>query len=36
MEPTQVMVVSYWGYVAFLPVMIAALVVHGWLIRRKE
>ena len=36
MEPTPVMVISYWGYVAFLPVMIAALAVHGWLIRRKE
>ena len=36
MEPTLIMVVSYWGYVAFLPVMIAALAVHGWLTRRKE
>ena len=35
MEPTPVMVVSYWGYVVFLPLMIAALAV-GWLIRRKE
>jgi hypothetical protein len=33
--PTLIMVVSYWGYVAFLPTMIIALVVHG-LIRRKD
>jgi hypothetical protein len=29
-------VVSYWGYVSFLPVMIVAFVVHGWLVRPKE
>ena len=34
--PTSVMVISYWGYVAFLPVFIAAFVIHGWLIRPKR
>ena len=33
--PTLIMVASYWAYVAFLPAMIAAFVVHG-LIRRKD
>jgi hypothetical protein len=33
--PTLIMVVSYWGYVAFLPTMIVAFVVLG-LIRRKD
>ena len=32
--PTLTMVVSYWGYVAFLPTMIIAAVVLG-LVRRK-
>lgn len=31
-----VMRVSYWGYVALLPVLIVAFVVYGWLIRPKE
>lgn len=34
--PTLTMAVSYWGYVAFLPVMIVAFVINGWLIRPKE
>lgn len=34
---SQVMAaVSDWGYVAFLPLVIAAFVIHGWLIRPKE
>lgn len=33
---SQVMAVSYWCYVAFLPLVIAAFVIHGWLIRPKE
>ena len=33
--PTLIMVISYWAYVAFLPIMIADLIVHG-LIRRKD
>jgi hypothetical protein len=33
--PTFIMMVSYWGYVAFLPTMFIAFVVHG-LIRRKD
>ena len=33
--PTLIMVVSYWGYVALVPVMLIVLVVHG-LIRRKD
>jgi hypothetical protein len=32
---TLTMVLSYWGYVAFLPAMIVASVVLG-LIRRKD
>ena len=32
---TLTMAVSYWGYVAFLPTMVAAFVVLG-LIRRKN
>ena len=32
---TMTMVISYWGYVAFLPTMIVACVVLG-LIRRKD
>jgi len=31
-----VMTASYWGYVAFLPLVVAAFVIHGWLIRPKE
>jgi hypothetical protein len=27
---TLTMVISYWGYLAFLPTMIVALVVLGW------
>ena len=34
--PNTVMVVSYWGYIAFPPVLIVAFVVNGWLIRRKD
>ena len=33
--PTLIMVVSYWGYIALLPAMLIALMVHG-LIRRKD
>jgi hypothetical protein len=36
MAPNPVMVISYWGYVAFLPVFIVAFVIHGWLIRPKR
>jgi hypothetical protein len=36
MALTPVMVISYWGYVAFLPVFIVAFVIHGWLIRPKR
>ena len=32
---TLTMVISYWGYVAFLPTMLIAFVVLG-LIRRKD
>lgn len=32
---TLTMVISYWAYVAFLPTMIVAFVVHR-LIRRKD
>lgn len=32
---TLTMAISYWGYLAFLPTMIAASVVLG-LIRRKD
>jgi hypothetical protein len=31
--PTSAMVASYWGYAAFLPLMIAAFVINGWLVR---
>ena len=34
--PTPAMVASYWGYIAFPPVLIVAFVVNGWLIRRKD
>ena len=34
--PAVVTVISYWGYVALLPAILAAFVVHGWLIRPKE
>jgi hypothetical protein len=34
--PTLMMVVSYWGYIAFLPLMVVAGLVHGWLTRPKE
>ena len=33
--PTLNMVVSYWGYVAFLPTMIVAFIYLGF-IRRKD
>lgn len=33
--PTLTMVISYWGYLAFLPAIIVAFVVLGW-IPRKE
>ena len=36
MAQTPVMVISYWGYVTFLPVFIVAFVIHGWLIRPKR
>jgi hypothetical protein len=32
---TLTMVISYWGYVAFLPMMFIAFVVHG-VIRRGD
>jgi hypothetical protein len=35
-DATPVMVASYWGYVAFPPAMIVALVTCGWLIPRKR
>jgi hypothetical protein len=34
--PTLVMVISYWGYVLFLPLMIVAVVVFGWLVPRNR
>jgi len=34
--PSLVMVISYWAYVAFLPAMIVAFVVFGWLVPRKK
>ena len=34
--PTLLMSISYWGYVAFLPLLIGAVVVHGWLIPQKR
>jgi len=34
--PTVVMVISYWGYVALLPGLLVAFVIHGWLARPKE
>jgi len=34
--PTPIMVISYWGYVAFLPALIVAFVINGWLIRPKR
>ena len=33
---TLIMVISYWGYVAFLPTILVAFVVCGWLTRPKE
>jgi hypothetical protein len=33
--PTPVMAASYWGYVTFPPLMIAAFAVREGLIRRK-
>jgi hypothetical protein len=33
--PSLTMIISYWGYVAFLPTMIVAFVVLG-LIGRKD
>ena len=33
--PTRAMVASYWGYIAFPPLMIVAFVGHEWLLRRK-
>jgi hypothetical protein len=33
--PTLIMVVTYWGYVAFLPTLFAAFLVLGF-IRRKD
>jgi hypothetical protein len=33
--PTLIMVVTYWGYVAFLPTLIVAFVILGF-IRRKD
>jgi hypothetical protein len=34
--PNLIMVISYCGYVAFLPAMIVAFVVFGWLIPRNK
>ena len=34
-EEALVRAISYWAYVAFLPALFIALVVHG-LIRRKD
>jgi hypothetical protein len=34
--PGIVRVVSYWGYLAVTPALIAAFVVCGWLIPRKD
>jgi hypothetical protein len=34
--PAAVMVISYWAYLAYLPAMILALVVFGWLVPRKR
>ncbi len=34
--PGHVMAASCWGYVAFLPVFIAAFVVYGWVIPPKR
>lgn len=33
--PTLTMVISYWGYVLFLPVFLVAFVIDGWLIPPK-
>jgi hypothetical protein len=35
-EPTPIMLLSYWGYIALLPLMLVAFVVNGWLIRWKR
>jgi hypothetical protein len=32
---TLITVVSYWGYIAFLPTFILAFIYHGF-IRRKD
>ncbi len=33
--PTPAMVISYWCYMAFLPILLVAFVVYGWLIQPK-
>jgi len=33
--PTSQMVASYWGYIAFPPLVIAAFFAHVWLLRRR-
>jgi len=33
--PTLSMLISYWGYVAFLPALVVAFIYHGF-IRRKD
>lgn len=33
---TPLMVVSYWGYIGFMPLMAVAFAVHGWRSRRKD
>ena len=33
---TLIMLISYWGYVALLPVILVGFVVCGWLTGPKE
>ena len=33
---TLIMVISYWGYVVLVPVILVAFVVCGWVIGPKE
>lgn len=34
--PTLTMVISYWGYVLLLPLLIVAFVINGWMIQPKR
>lgn len=34
--PTLIMVISYWSYLAFLPALIVAFVVLGFVVPRKR